>query len=776
MDFSTTAPDIELDGAWSFAYSDDPQLISNYTTFDDLAHSGLSMHPCSVPGNFELDLQAIGEIEEPFYGSNIVGLTRYEHSHIWYTRRFHATARPGHDALLTFEGLDCYAEIFLNGKLLGTTDNMLIEHVFNVTEQLIGDNELVVHILPANVMAKQYPYPPQVAGWEHSYESLYVRKAPHMYGWDIMPRVVSAGIWRPVTLRYRPLERLEEVYLTTNRIADDNSTADLHFHYKVRTAGGAQDTYAMSITGECGESVLTESFPLYFDNGKADFSVKNPALWWPKGYGEANLYQVTVGLLKNGTEIDRFSFTLGIRTIELRRTSVAKFDGDGEFCFLVNGEKIFIRGTNWVPLDAYHSRDYSRIAAAVDLIDQAQCNAIRCWGGNVYEHDRFYELCDEKGILIWQDFTMACFVYPQDEDFCTRLATEVHKVVKRLRQHACIALWAGDNECDVAYAWNHKGNPNRNVLTRQIIPAVLREEDAERPYLPSSPCVDEEGYAIGEHFLPENHLWGPRNYFKTPFYKDSLCLFASEIGYHGCPAPESLRQFLTPERVWPYQNNEEWILHCTSPVPGVTHFDYRVELMAKQIRELFGAVPETVEGFAFASQATQAEADKFFIELFRGAKWRRTGIIWWNMIDGWPQLSDAVVDYYFRKKLAYEVITRVQQPVCVMLREPEAGHQQIVAANDTRESYPIHYTITDADSGEVVAQGDGVADANATTLLGSIPYADTHQRFYLIEWQSTAGTGRNHYLAGEPPFDLAQYDTWMRKAGLTYPATADVTA
>ncbi len=438
---------------------------------------------------------------------------------------------------------------------------------------------------------------------------------------------------------------------------------------------------------------------------------------------------------------------------------------DGEFCFWVNGERLFAMGSNWVPLDAYHSRDREQLPMALAMADDLGCNMLRCWGGNVYEDDLFYDTCDEMGILIWQDFSMACAVYPQDAAFQQRLADEARTVVRRLRHHPCITLWAGDNECD--QSWMGRGlDPNNNVLTRQMLPNVLRAEDATRPYLPSSPYVDAVAHARGQRYLPENHLWGPRDYFKSRFYTESLCHFASEIGYHGCPAPSSMRRFLSPEKVWPYQDNEEWLLHATSPVPGVDLYDYRVELMANQVRELFGQVPDDLDAFVAASQISQAEAFKFHIELFRTSKWRRTGILWWNLLDGWPQFSDAVVDYYGTKKLAYSYIKRAQQPLLIALREPQNWRQELVACNDTRQPLAVRYQLSEVGSGQVLVESEATAKPDAVTVLGTVPHSQGAHRFYTLSWHSALGEGQSHYLAGNPPFDLQQYLEWLEQAGL----------
>ena len=759
MDFRKSQDALDLTGEWSYAFSLEP-LAAEPKSAGGLEACGLTVRPCRVPGNFELDLQASGLIEDPFHGTNISQVRQFEAAHIWYFRRFTAEPKPDCDAELLFGGLDCFADVYLDGQLVGSTENMLVEHAFPVGRVLREENELLVHIRPAVEEAKRYDYPPLLGAQDLNHEGLYVRKAPHMFGWDIMPRAVSAGIWRPVKLRFLSRERLESVFLETTHIAGDGSYAQLFLRYRARTQGTAADCYEVELTGECDGSRFSQRRAISFGIGHLGFAVSRPKLWWPKGRGEQNLYHVEARLIKNGDEVDAVAFTHGIRTIALDRTSVTGPAGEGDFCFRVNGERVFVKGTNWVPADAFHSRDVSRIPQMLEMADNLGCNMIRCWGGNVYEDDLFYEICDQRGIMIWQDFAMACAIYPQDDQFCRQLEAEARTVARRLRQHPCIALWAGDNECDQAYSWfGRQLDPNTNRLTREVLPRVLREEDPGRPYLPSSPYIDPAAFKAGQTYLPENHLWGPRDYYKSAYYRESLCHFASEIGYHGCPSPESVARFISPEKLWPYQDNEEWIAHATT-------YSYRIELMAKQIRELFGVVPDNLDDFAFASQASQAEAKKFFIELFRSSKWRRTGIIWWNLIDGWPQFSDAVVDYYFSRKLAYDFIKRSQQSLCLVLKEPENWGQAVAACNDTRDDVEVAYAIRDIGTGAAVAEGRGVASADHVTVLGRVPFSMGEKRFYVIEWRTDSGTGRNHYLAGNPPFDLEQYRRWLEKAGM----------
>ncbi len=766
MRFESSDPFVDLCGDWQVAVSASiPEEASRSAAA--LRSAGCELLPARVPGNVELDLLANGRIPEPFQGMNIAKLRWLEDSDVCYCRTFDAQCPQGREPWLVFEGVDCDAEIALNGRLIGRTDNMLVPHAFAVPDGLLRErgNELGVRINPAARQARMQSYYPHLSALGSNYDSLFVRKAPHMYGWDIMPRAVSAGLWRPVRLEFRAPEHLEHVYLRTRAVREGE--ASLEFFFNAHCAAAPGNGYSIRVEGRCGQSVFTEERPMLFQSGSFGFGVGSPLLWWPRGRGSQNLYRVTVWLLKDGKELHRLSFRHGIRTVELDRTEVTDEAGSGKFVFLVNGEKIFAKGSNWVPADAYHSRDAERIPRMLDLAEEAGCNMLRCWGGNVYENDLFYDICDEKGIMVWQDFAMACGIYPQDPSFQTRMEQEARSVVRRLRQHACVVLWAGDNECDMSWLYaRERRDPNDNVLTRKVIPQVLGEEDASRPYLPSSPYVGPEAFRHPESPLAEDHLWGPRDYFKGNFYVKSVCHFASEIGYHGCPSPESLARFISPERLWPYSGNPEWLLHCTSPVPGVDLYDYRVELMAKQVRALFGEAPDNLRDYAFASQCCQAEAKKFFIELFRGHKWRRTGILWWNLVDGWPQLSDAVVDYYFTKKLAFHFIRTAQQPLVILLREPRDGRQEVVACNDTRGDLTVAYTIRDADSGKTVAEGGVAAHADSADVVGEIPYVESAQRFYVIRWESSQGSGVSHYLAGRPPFSLSQYRKWLEGAGL----------
>lgn len=295
---------------------------------------------------------------------------------------------------------------------------------------------------------------------------------------------------------------------------------------------------------------------------------------------------------------------------------------------------------------------------------------------------------------------------------------------------------------------------------------MVRQYDPFRPYLPSSPYVSPEVMRRGgdTNLSPEQHLWGPRDDFKGAFYTRSLAHFVSEIGYHGCPDSRTLEQFLDPDYLWHWHDNEQWLTHATRSLPGMTDFNYRIPLMANQIAVLFVAIPDNLDDFILASQISQAEALKFFIEYWRQRKWRTTGILWWNLRDGWPIISDAVVDYYYHKKLAYVYIKRVQTDVCAMLSEPEAGAHSLIVVNDTRQPANGEVQVIDADSERQLLYTQFAVEPNSKAIAGSIPRVHK-PAMWLIRWSDSEGHQfLNHYLAGERPFKLEQYhsgyDIW----------------
>ena len=758
---------MELNGTWKLYYF--PQGQFDIAHPSELTGLGLAGQPIAaeVPGNVELDLARAGVLQDPYVGDNVLKLREYETHEWWYVRTFTVDAallKGGRGIELLFRGVDCLATYWLDGEEIGSSDNMFIEHRFDVTERLAAGREhtLAVRLRSPVLEAMAKRYEPSNLALPVNYESLWIRKAAHMFGWDIMPRAVSAGLWRPVELVVREPDEIEYIYAVTREASEHSAKMQLFF--RLRTDAKKLTDLRLRVSGVCGDSRFAAEKKIRFVAGHIEVAVDRPKLWWPRGYGEANLYEVTLELLHAGNVIARRTETIGLRTLELLRTDVSTPERPGRFQFVVNGVPIQIKGTNWVPMDMFHSKDAARYEEAIRLAADLECNMLRCWGGNVYEDHAFFDLCDRSGILVWQDFAMACALYPQAPEFRETLRREAEAVVRKLRNHPSLAVWCGDNECD-EFALQHGVDPNNNVLTRQVLPEVLHECDPYRPYVPSSPYVSPEAYRLGTYDVwPERHLWGPRDYFKSSYYTSARMHFIGEGGYHGCPNLSTMRRFLDPEFVWPWQDNPQWVTHGTDPLGDPeSMYHFRVKLMADQIGELFGEIPETPEEFIVASQISQAEAKKYLIESSR-LKADCTGILWWNLLDGWPQFSDAVVDYYGGKKLAYYYIRRAQQPVCIMVDEPESWHVAVKASNDTRSEVSGTYIVRDGDSGETLLSGSFAAPAGETATLGRIRAPYSAQRLLLIEWEAGGVRGGNHYVLGSPAFSYARYRReWLPK-------------
>ncbi len=703
--------------------------------------------PARIPGNVDLDLERAGILPELHRGTNVLKLEEWELAEFWYRLTFHVSPEKG-EVELCFAGVDTVAEYFLNGEKIGESHNMFVERRFSVTGKLRTENELYVCLRSPVRWALGRKY--DTACWNLSYnsESVYLRKAPHSYGWDICPRNLNGGIFRPVFLEYLEEVRIEDVYMHTMNV--DHHGARIRLSYDLNLPPQNFHKCRFELCGDCEEATFTASERIVFSHGTFGFviSPENVRLWNPKGYGKPYLYRVRALIRgESGEVLAERIFSFGLRVFEL------EWDPSGrkrEFCFRVNGRNILVKGTNWVPLDAWHARDVERLPKALALLAETGCNMVRCWGGNLYEEEQFFDFCDREGILVWQDLAMACNVYPCEEEFYQELRAEVADLLTRLRRHPCLALICGDNECDLGMIMNGI-DPKAYAVTRRVLPEAVFRADPFRPFLPSSPF-----YADKDRPPVENHLWGPRDSFKSAFYMEDDSVFVSEIGYHGCPDPQSIRSFIDPEFLWPWEN-DQWMVHQTVPGGQWTREWNRNKLMAEQVRELFGMIPDQLDSFSKASQISQAEALKFFIERTRLTKWEKTGIIWWNLLDCWPQFSDAVVDYYFRKKLAFDFICAVQKPLCLMLREPENWHLTAIIGNDSDRDYKGSFKVTNAENGICLAEGEFFSPANQNVTVADFRICQAETAFYFLELRTEEGRFLNHYVQYPGKLDLDRY-------------------
>lgn len=777
---------ISLNGTWDMSICDNGDVLNiSPCRIDDIRRLGGKVITATVPGNYELDLEQNGIIGDPYFGKNSIEGRNRESLHIFYSKIFTLDLSPNssnNDAqyYIIFNGIDTLSKVYLNGKLILETNNMFVPFRAEVSGNDFheGKNEIFVHIYPIEKESRKHDYPMYLSAGKYNMDSLYVRKAAYMYGWDIFPRFLTAGIWKDVNIVKKEKYSFLQSYLYTVSLSSDLKRCKLNLFYEIEVNDEPYSRFCVKIEGDCKNSHFEKAEQVWSKAGHVEILLENPELWWPRRCGEQNLYNITISLLKEDKVICKKEFTFGIRTIHLIRTSTLDSSGKGEFVFCINGRNIFILGTNWVPLDSFPSQSHKKMRKALELVEDINCNMIRCWGGGYWEEDEFYNECDRLGILVWQDFMQACGRYPESDEYIENYKREILYEIRRLRQHTCLALWAGDNENDTACTYNEGKvlDPNTNRTTRYIIPNLLRMNDYVRDYIASSPYIDniafgegtERNYKEIDENLPERHLWGPRDYYKGIFYSAAKACFASEIGYHGCPSITTIKKFISKDALWPYQNNEEWILHASSPTcDEESLYAYRIPLMANQIKVLFGKEAKSLEEFALLSQISQAEAIKFFIERFRCHKWNnKTGIIWWNILDGCPQFSDAVVDYYFNKKLAYEYIKRSQQMILIACDEPDANDNvNLVAVNDYMDDIPIHYFVRDLVANQIVSEGDYLMAGNCSQVICQVP-TNKRKAFFLMNWSDGTNTFTNHYVTWNVPFNNNDYLKYAKEAEL----------
>ncbi len=738
----------------------------------------------TVPGNVEIDLRREGFIADPCPPDDLHAMRDWERVADWcYTTTFDAPAtRPGDTVRLVFEGVDTIADVWLNGAKILRCDNMFIPHAVEVTGQLQPTgNSLQVRIDSPVRYARQFAYDSFLTP-NRRHDSLYLRKARHMWGWDNAPHLLSAGLWRPVHLVVHPAIRFEDVYLYTQRITADE--VFLGCDWRIATPdldlSGYRGLLRLARAGRIEHEIPFE-VPFLAGRFRHRLPRTEVRLWWPRGFGAPDLYDASLVLHQDGRVVADWRTRFGVRTIELRRTEDTSAAGDGEFVFVCNNEKIYVNGTNWKPLDALHSRAAGKVRQALDLCLDLHCNMVRVWGGGVYEDHDFFEYCDEHGLLVWQDFMFACEVPPRDEWFQRAVAHEAAVIVQRLRHHAALAVWCGDNEVDASFFWDLRVPPSLvpadNIITRQVLRQAVQAHDPYRSYVPSSPYVsdrvarDRRAGKPPVAFTGEDHLYPGDEQYRDAF-RNAAAHFIGETGPFFLNAMSQSGEIVARElprvrRLWDVPiARRDYTLQCHQLDP---HFLTWKDASRRRLRHWFGREfdfdpwPE----FAEALNIVCAGIFKFAIEWSRSRKWRKTGVLWWSLVDMWPMLFNySVVDsHYQRKQPCYDWIRQAQQPFCLLLADPAAGDLELFAANDTLQAWRGEYRVASVDTAgrerELLA-GNFEVEPNQNPLLRLAP-RPAEQALWIIEWQTDGRRSFNHFVTGEPPYDFGVFQSWCAR-------------
>lgn len=753
---------MELNKNWTFYCVKDSEYKQNPNVFyEEQLKKFTCFKHVNIPCLFEDIIKDNNLIGDVYKSTNMWEYAKYEDYHQFYVKRFKSDSK---EKFITFKGVDCVSEIFVNGKLIGKTNNQFLPFTFKL-DDLRQENGLIVHILPNVVVGRSYDLSKVRKAPDYCLDGIYLRKTISSFGWDILPRTCLGGIFREIVLKDK-LDLIKDIHITSNFKSLDD--VDLSINTEFLETSDADVLVEVNFEDKL---IFKDKCPIGSSSHNFSFNIKNPNLWTIRGYGKQNLYDIKVSILRGEKLIESKTIRYGIRKVELKRSSI--IEENGKFEFYINDQKVFLLGSNYVPIDALKHIDNNRMKKALKLVTDIGCNALRIWGGGTYETDEFYNLCDELGIFLWQDFMMGCGCYMfDDEEFCGRLKIEFTEIVKRLRNHPSICLWAGDNENDVcAMNWllDKCIDPNINTITRKLIPDILKEYDSARPFLPSSPYIDEVAFKTKKN-PSEDHLWGPRDYFKGEYYKNAYPYFTSETGYHALNSPKSLKKFLNEP--WPifddkHRPTKEYLCHAVQPIEDYNGmYAYRIKLMTDQVITLFGKSPDNLHDFAIASQISQAEAMKFFIEKMRKDYARNGGIIWWNILDGWPQISDAVVDYYFNKKAAYNYIKNSQQDSLLMMNENDDGTISLILSSSLNEEHDYSYRIIDGYNNEELTNGNAKSIPHSSVLVDKFKRDEKHH-FFIIEYIDENNKKYiNHFHTNIINIDFNKYYTVAKKYGL----------
>jgi beta-mannosidase len=613
--------------------------------------------PAQVPGCVHTDLLQNNLIPDPFVGLNEREVQWIEKEDWEYQCVFNVSAYLlDHDNLeIWFYGVDTYADIYLNGKFILETNNMF--HPWSAeVKTLLHEGENTIEVCFASPYRKglekynklNYQLPANNDKGEFRV-SPFTRKAAYQYGWDWGPRLLTSGFWKGIQLLAFNKLKIRDFFIVQ---LDQNPTyASLMCKLELEVHSSGEYIFAVYVDKD-----LVSTGKLRLNKGINTFSlpfgIHNPRLWYPRGYGKPDVYKITIDIKDDAMIIDTRQTTTGIRKIELLHPVS---NGDEGFQLRINGIEIFARGSNIIPMDYFLPRveraDYKEL---IDNVLAVNMNMLRVWGGAVYEKDRFYNFCNQEGIMVWQDFMFACMMYPSDNDFLNSVQEEIEYNIKRLRNHPSVVLWCGNNEIlEGFHQWGWKEQLAENAdqafegykkIFHKLIPETLAVLDPSRPYVPSSPSSsykDPPRLKSGDF-----HFW---DIIKQPLplssYEENVGRFMSEYGFKSYPGIKTLMSYAGAEdldiRSEVLESHQGW--------------ENGAELVERHVNNLFGNTG-SFEDFLYFSQLTQAIAIKTAVEAHRRAKPYCSGTLFWQLNDCWPCASWSSIDYYGNwKALMYEL-------------------------------------------------------------------------------------------------------------------------
>lgn len=621
-----------------------------------------------IPTTMYQVLYENGVIEDPFVGENdnlYTDLSEDDYRFEYHLRITEETL--AHDRIfLTFYGIDTLSRIYLNGYLIAKTQNMHRTYDIEVKKWLaLGDNHLVVEIdSPLAYIRSEQAKDPlwgvenPIDGYEH------IRKAHHMFGWDWGPRLPDLGIWREVELRLVDKGQLKDVYIGQKH-QEDSVSLQVRVEVEMFEALDGEALSLEVLLYDPKGNQISKQGGMASRESEVLLQVTSPELWWPNGYGDQNLYLVEIRLKAGETCVDQVSKKLGLRTLTMTREK----DTYGEsFDMTVNGVRIFAMGADYIPEDALICRmNRERTESLIQDCVNANFNHLRVWGGAFYPSDDFYDLCDQYGLLVWQDFMFACGVYRLTKQFEDNIREEIQDNIKRIRHHACLALWCGNNEMEVAFVeWGLPKDERLKLdyllMYEKLIPDLLAELDPTTFYWPASPSSGGGFDNPNGDNKGDVHYWNVFHggeHYKA--YRKHYFRFASEYGMQSFPDMATIKTYAKPEErqiFGPVMENHN---KCWGQING------NMKIMMNMAAEF--NLPQNLEDIVYISQLFQGYAIKCAVEHFRRNRGRCMGSTYWQLNDNYPVASWSSIDVYGRLKGLHYMVKRFYAPVLLSAYE-----------------------------------------------------------------------------------------------------------
>lgn len=608
----------------------------------------------NVPGSVYSDMLKASKMQDPYWRDNELQALALMDNDFKYSRKFFISEEllDSDSVLLSCKGLDTIASLQINNISVGSAYNMHRTWEFDIKKVLVaGENEIEINFSSPTKFIKEEYKKCKADGAEDAMQGFpHLRKAHCMFGWDWGPRLPDAGIWRSISIIGIEKARINNVYISQKHL---ENLVQLNFNVETDTYFGNPEDFDISIS-----VFAPDGTPLLSDKNIKEASIVNPELWWPNGYGKQPLYGVRVELSHNGNILDSWEKKIGLRTMTI---AIEKDEWGEAFAHCVNGIKIFAMGADYIPEDNIFSRiNEVRTRKLLNDSVEANFNVIRIWGGGYYLDDYFYDICDELGLIVWQDFMFACAVYELTPEFSENIKQEIIDNVLRLRHHACLGLWCGNNEMEMfvdEWRWvnTHKQKADYIRMYEYLIPEILRKYDPNTFYWPASPSSGGSFDQPNDPNRGDVHYWDVWHGNKAfTDFRNYHFRYVSEFGFQSFPNVKTIESFTEPgdRNIFSYVMEK----HQRNKVANGKIVNYLSQTYL---------YPTNFNVLVYASQLLQAEAIRYGVEHWRRNRGRCMGAIYWQLNDCWPVASWSSIDYFGRWKALHYYAKRFFAPIMI---------------------------------------------------------------------------------------------------------------